>query len=490
MTRFRARSLLRAPRAEVWAFHENPGAFERLAPPWQSLRVVSSDGPLATRRLVFRIHAGPARLTWTAQHQDCVPGERFTDRMARGPMKSWVHQHAVSDAPPTDLAPDHPACVLDDRLAVEFPLGPLGALAHGPFVRQLGRLFAFRHARTEHDAQRHAAWRTRPRLRVVVCGASGLIGSQLVPYLLNAGHAVSVLTRPGAPALWPGLPVRAHPWDPPRGVLDPAALRQADAVINLSGFNLRARWTAANRARFLDSRTGPTALLARTIAAMSDGPRVLLSASGVSGYADQRHGPLPESAPLQDTTLGRIVAAWEDAAEPARRAGIRTASIRLGAVLSAKGGALAAMAGAFRLGAALCPGDGGQVFPWLALDDALAAFEHALHDDACAGPLNAVAPTRTTMDQLTRALARVLRRPRLGRVPAAAVARLLGEQSGVVLRSCWAEPAALRSRGFAFRHTDPEATLRLELGRCAPIGGPWDPDAAEPDPRTPLPPAT
>lgn len=479
MTRFRARSLLRAPRAEVWAFHENPGAFERLVPPWQTLSVLSSVGPLATRRLVFSIHAGPARLTWVAQHEGYVAGERFTDRMARGPMRSWVHQHALSDAPHApDAAPDPGACVLDDRLAVEFPFGPLGALAHGPFARQLGRLFAFRHARTEHDAQRHAAWRSLPRLRVVVCGASGLIGSELVPYLLNAGHAVSVLTRPGAPARWPGLPVRAHTWDPQRGLLDPAALAGADAVVNLCGLNLRARWSQANRARFLDSRAGPTALLARTMARMTDGPRVLLSASGVSGVADQRLAPLPESAPLEDTTLGRIVAAWEAAAEPARTAGLRTASIRLGAVLSARGGALAALAGAFRLGAAFCPGDGGQVFPWLTLDDALAVFEHALHDGSCAGPINAVCPTRTTMDDLTRTLARVLRRLRLGRVPAAVVRRLMGEQSSVVLGSCWVDPSALRSRGFVFRHTDLETALRLELGRCAPIGGPWTPEPA------------
>ena len=204
-----------------------------------------------------------------------------------------------------------------------------------------GRRHAARGSRSllEGDVGRHvpklaAACCHNPGVKVAVSGASGLIGSALVPALEAAGHSVVRLVRrePEAP--------NEIAWDPAAGTIDAAALQGVEGAVNLSGATIGRRWTEKRKAEILESRVSSTDLLARTLAALEPRPRVLVSAGGVGIYGDQGDEVLTEESELGSGFLADVGSAWEAAAEPAREAGIRVVNFRQGIVLSRNGGAL------------------------------------------------------------------------------------------------------------------------------------------------------
>ncbi len=207
---FVLRSRLDVPAAAAFAWHTRPGAFERLSPPWDRVRVVerSGSGVEDGARLVLEIRKGPARQRWVAVHSGYEPGRRFVDTQESGPFAAWQHTHTVE--PDGDNA-----CTLEDSIAYSLPGGLLGATLGGPIARRtLERMFAFRHVRTRDDLSRHAAYADRPRLRIGVTGASGLVGSALVPFLTTGGHEVVPIGRT-APRKRPAG--RSPAWPPSTG---------------------------------------------------------------------------------------------------------------------------------------------------------------------------------------------------------------------------------------------------------------------------------
>jgi len=457
-------SVIPAPAAAVWAFHARPGAFERLCPPWQGVKVERAEGAFAELRVTLSLPVGPARATWIAQHEGYVEGRSFRDRQVRGPFGSWVHTHEVAP-----LGPDR--CVLRDRVEYEPPGGQVGAVVLGrKIARDLETVFAFRHRRTAHDVLRHAPWAGRPPLRIVVAGSGGVIGRQLVPYLLNAGHRVDRLLRPGSSAPPAHLPTGIVRWDPaPAGGAAPwvdlEALAGADVIVNLAGHPIATRWNARAMALIRGSRVGATALLARAAADLPVRP-ALINASGVSLYPDQRRRDLDETCPAdRGYFIADVANDWEAALAPALEAGVRTVTLRIGVVLTSAGGMLARLAPAFRwmLGGRL--GDGGQYISWISMDDLLAIVERAAHDSAMAGVYNAVSPRPVTSLELARTLGRVLRRPAVVPAPGWALRLAFGRMGEVALRSVRAVPGRLLEAGFEFRGAELEAVLRDELGR-------------------------
>jgi uncharacterized protein (TIGR01777 family) len=400
-------------------------------------------------RVELSLPAGPLRLRWTAEHRGCVPGERFQDVQVRGPFRSWEHTHAFAAAAG--------GCTLSDR--IDYRHGVLTGFAGGRIRRDLARLFAFRHARTRDDLARHAAWSAVPRLRIAVAGASGLVGSALVPFLTTGGHQVLVLSRRGGDG--------RIAWDPAAGRLDAAALEGVDAVIHLAGEPVARRWSAARKRAILASRVDSTRLLATTLAGLRRPPRALVVASGVGWYGPHDDdGARDESAPAGGDFLAGVCRAWEAAADPARAAGIRTVHARIGLVLSARGGALGAMLPAFRLGAGGPVGGGRQWQSWIQLDDLVDVLHRAVMDPALAGPLNAVAPAAVRQREFAATLGRVLRRPAWAPLPGFAVSLLFGEMGrDLLLGGIRVAPQRLAAAGFAWRFTDLEAALRFELGR-------------------------
>jgi uncharacterized protein len=307
-----------------------------------------------------------------------------------------------------------------------------------------------------------------PRFRVAVTGATGLVGSTLVPALRAAGHRVDRVSR-RSPA--PGS--TDVQWDPARGRLDPRALEGVDAVVHLAGASIAAaRWTAAAKDRIRRSRVDSTRLLAETLTRLARRPRVLVSASAVGYYGDRGEAALTEESPPGTGFLPEVCRAWEAAADPARAAGIRVVHLRFGVVLAGQGGALPRMALPFRFGVGGVIGSGRQYWSWIGLADAVRVIELALALDALTGPVNAVAPAPVTNRELTRVLGRVLARPTLVPVPAPAVRLLLGEMGqALLLHSARVLPRRLERAGFRFRHPDLEGALRAALGRETGAGG-------------------
>jgi uncharacterized protein (TIGR01777 family) len=454
---FRRRSRLDAPAEEVFLWHARPGAFERLNPPWDPAQVSSRTGGVEQEgsRVVLRV--GPLRQRWVAEHYGCRPGREFRDRQLSGPFAFWQHVHRME--------PDgEAASFLEDEIEYGLPGGAAGELLGGGSVRSmLERMFTYRHRVTADDLAAHAACRGGTAMKIAVTGASGLIGSALVPFLTTGGHEVRRL-------------VRRDPrgedeirWDPTKDEIDAAALEGVDAVVNLSGESVAGgRWTDARKARIRDSRIESTRTLARALASLKRKPKVLLSASAIGYYGDQREEWVTESSLPADDFLARLAVDWEAAAAPAAEAGIRVAHPRIGLVLSPAGGALGKLLPAFRLGLGGVVGPGRQYMSWVALDDVLGALHHALVDEGVSGPFNLVAPEPVTNREFTKTLGRVLGRPTVAAVPAFALKAVLGQMAeATLLASTRVRPKRLQSSGYRFRFPDLEGGLRHLLGRAA-----------------------
>ena len=457
---FEAASDVPVEAAALYAWHARPGAFERLTPPWERVRVAARRGGIeAGDELELHLSKGPLRLTWVARHLAPVPGEEFSDEQVRGPFAHWVHTHRMVPVGPG-------ASRLVDHVRYRLPGGRLGLALGGRSARKaLERMFRYRHSVTVNDMTRHASFAAERPLHIVVSGASGLVGEALVAYLSTAGHRVDRLVRrPNARRSEGEIS-----WDPARGTIDAAALEGVDAVVHLAGAGVAdGRWTAARRALIRNSRVDGTLALATALAALERPPRVLVAASAIGFYGDRSDAPLDEQSGRGDGFLAEVVQAWEAATEPAAAAGVRVVRLRLGVVLSPRGGALAKLLTPFRLGVGGRIGGGRQWMSWIALDDVLALVEHALFDEGLAGPVNAVAPEPVENRTFTATLARVLRRPALLPLPRWAIEALFGDMGReTLLASARVLPRAAEARGFRFSWPTLEPALMHLLGRAA-----------------------
>lgn len=451
---FTYRSRIEAPADEVFRWHARPGALERLTPPWSPVHVVERSGGLETgSRVVLRMWVGPVRLRWVAEHRGYVEGREFRDVQAEGPFAHWEHTHRFE--------PDgESACYVEDHIEYALPLGPLGRMLGDARVRAaLEATVAYRHRILAGDIALHRRYSQSP-LHVAVTGSSGLIGSALVPFLTTGGHRVTRLVRgeqnDGA--------VR---WDPQTGQIDAARLGTFDALVHLAGESIAAgRWTARRKARIRESRVQPTRRLCEALARLPNRPKVLISASAIGYYGDRGAETLDEKSAPGAGFLAEVCQAWEEATAPASEAGIRVVCLRIGVVLSAAGGALAAMLPAFRLAAGGVVGSGEQYVSWIAIDDLLGAILHVLQTDALRGPVNAVAPEAVTNRELTKTLGRVLSRPTIVPLPAAAARLAFGEMADeTLLASTRVSPTCLAASGYRFRHAHLEQALRHTLGK-------------------------
>jgi uncharacterized protein (TIGR01777 family) len=250
------------------------------------------------------------------------------------------------------------------------------------------------------------------------------------------------------------------------GRLDGAAIEGVDAVIHLAGEPIAQRWTAGAKRRIRDSRVRGTALLAKTIGSLARPPRVMVSGSAMGIYGDRGDEVLDETSALGSDFLAEVAREWEAASEAAARAGVRVVNIRTGLVLSPRGGALAKLLLPFRLGVGGRVGSGRQWVSWIGLDDTVGAIRHAMSTEALAGPVNLAAPNPVTNAELAATLAKVLGRPAILPVPAAAMRLAFGAMGrSTLLASQRMRPRRLLETGYAFRHPTLEAALRHELGR-------------------------
>ncbi|MBZ0271007.1 TIGR01777 family oxidoreductase [bacterium] len=454
MADFDYRSGIEETPERVFAWHDRPGAFERLIPPWQHVRVARNPGTLENgAEFEFEIKLGPAWVKWIAEIGDVVPGQRFVDRQKSGPFASWEHTHDF-------VLEARKFCLLEDHVRYELPGGAMGrARAKSWSEAELARAFRFRHERTRNDVQRHK-WIARYRpIAVAVSGTSGLIGGELMHFLTAGGHRVIRLVR-GEPK----SPGEAR-WDPATGQVDAAALEGIDAVVHLAAENVAdGRWDETKKRRILESRRDGTRLLCETIAKLSAKPKVLVCASATGFYGDRGDAVIDEAAPRGEGFLAEVCEEWERACDPAREAGVRVVNLRIAPVITARGGALQKMLPAFRAGLGARLGDGRQLMPWISLDDLLGAIYQSIYREQLDGPVNAVSPEIVTNAEFTKTLAAVLNRPAIFRAPKAALKIAMGELADELFASQNVKPARLLATDFHFYFQDLKNAICSELG--------------------------
>lgn len=290
---------------------------------------------------------------------------------------------------------------------------------------------------------------------IALTGASGLVGSRLQNLLEQQGHHVISLVR-SDPREGERL------WDPMRP--DPALLDGVDTLIHIAGAPIFGRFTDKHKKKVRDSRVGPTHGLAE-LAAKTPGVNTMITASAVGYYGYQADEIVDESSPRGQGFLADVCDSWERACEPARRAGLRVVNIRTGLVLDGRGGILKVLATLAKMGL-LGPLAGGQQwFAWVAGEDLVRIYAHAVVDSDLHGPVNAVGPEKVTNKQFTKMLADVVRRPAIIPVPGFAPALILGGQGAqeLALASQHVKARVLGERGFEFFYRDARSAIRAEL---------------------------
>lgn len=289
-----------------------------------------------------------------------------------------------------------------------------------------------------------------------------MVGTALVDALEANDHLVRSLVR---------RPVRDSDheihWDPDADEIDAAELNAVDAVVHLAGENIaERRWSDDFKRRILESRIKGTHLLAATLANLDSKPDVLVSASATGFYGSRGDEVVDESSASGEGFLAHVCRQWEAATTMAEEAGIRVVHLRIGPVLSTKGGALAKMLLPFKLGLGGVIGSGKQWFSWIALDDLVTAIRFVLEHKSLAGPVNAVAPGAVTNREYTKTFGQVLGRPTIFPMPAFAAQLAFGEMADEMLvGGVRVEPKVLRDAGFAFEYPQLEPALRHLLGR-------------------------
>ncbi len=298
-------------------------------------------------------------------------------------------------------------------------------------------------------------------MKVLVTGASGLIGSALTPRLTAAGHTVITAVRR------PSTSPTVLSWDPIAGTIDSHKLEGVDAIIHLAGAGIGdKRWTPEYKQEILDSRVKGTRLIAEAIASMNTRPSVFLSGSAIGIYGSRGDEVLDETSSVADDFLAKVCVDWEAAAQPAIDASVRTVFLRTGIVLSKNGGALKKQLPIFKLGLGGTFGSGKQWQSWISIDDEVGAIVHLL-SSSVSGPVNLTAPNPVTSKEFTRTLGKVLKRPAFAKIPSFGPKALLGSElvQNLLLSGQRVTPNVLQKDGYTFAHPELEVALRALLSQ-------------------------
>jgi uncharacterized protein (TIGR01777 family) len=294
-------------------------------------------------------------------------------------------------------------------------------------------------------------------MRVVVTGASGLIGKRLVTALRARGDHVATLSRRDGEGV-----IR---WDPSSEPAPADALSGADAVVHLAGENIAQRWSDDARERIRMSRITGTANLLAGIEAADPRPRILVSANAVGYYGNRGDDLLTEDSEPGSDWLAQVCVEWEAAAMAATALGLRVCVLRTGVVLERSGGALAKMLPPFQAGVGGPVAGGRQYISWIHVDDLVAFYLAALDDERFTGAVNAVAPEAVRNGAFSKALGRALHRPAFAPVPRLALALLYGDMASIVTDSQNVKPARAAAVGLRYEHPQLDEALRDALSR-------------------------
>jgi len=450
---------------DLFNYHANPGALNRLIPPWENITIKQRSDSLAIgSEVVIRNSLFGVPVTWRARHTQLKTPDSFQDIQLSGPFKQWVHDHHFrSDGIGRSI--------LQDRIQFENKFGLIGKIGW-PIVRaKLAAMFAYRHRTTIADLRLQSFLKpivSNRVLRIGVTGSSGMIGRRLVDLISVLGHTAVRILRPTSSDRDVEFPVSSTSvvWQPGEGFSNKEAMEDLDAVIHLAGKGIAARrWTDAAKQSIRDSRIEGTKQLVRDLCSLASPPKAFVCASGVGIYGDRSSDILNETEPPGQAFLANLVRDWESAASEFERSGNRVAIGRLGIALHPRQGALAKLLLPFHLAVGGPVGSGRQYWSWIDVDDAAAGFLYLAANPNCVGAYNLVAPEQTDNRTFSKTLGRVLYRPSLLPVPAFALRILLGEiADAMLLASTRAQCKRLLDDGFPFRSPQLEGCLKHVLG--------------------------
>jgi uncharacterized protein (TIGR01777 family) len=407
------------------------GAFSRLVPAWESVRLQGADEGI-WEGLERKLWVSPLRLPWRALHEGFVQDEQFFDRQVQGPFAAWNHRHNFTQG-------------LLDEIDFELPLRPFSRLALPALRAQMGWMFLHRHRTTAFDLRFPSA----PKLKIGVTGSSGLVGRHLVAFLRAQGHQVTCAVRRNPAGS------QAGPW----ACQDFEGL---DALVHLAGKGVMdGDFGRAHRAEIERSRVWATQQLVAGLLQLKHPPGVVVCASG-SGYYGNVAGVCDEDRAPGDDFLARVCQAWEAALGPLAANGVRSVSLRIAPVLHLAGGMLPILYWSSRLGCSGRFGDGQQPLSWIMLDDLLGLIYQSIVRPDWRGPINAAAPELSFLGQLAKRVAPWA--PQVS-LPVDWLKRLAGARSELLLSGNHLSCAKVRQLGYEFAYPSLEGALRHALGR-------------------------
>jgi len=446
-------SQLPVPVETAFKWHEQPGAIERLTPPWEQIRIVDKTGGIQTGdQTHFKVKAGPLWLNWRAHHMAYVKNKQFKDIQRTGPFLFWEHSHNFQ--PEGSLA-----CQLEDHIRFRLPLSPLSdVIALSSVKNRLNQMFEYRHTITQNDMALLA--KQPEKLNIAITGSSGVLGSALVPFLTTQGHSVTRMVR-----RTPKTHDEAY-WNPDYQKIDSRPMENANVVIHLAGEHIgEGRWTKDKKKSIIESRTKGTSLLANTLSKMKSPPETLICASAIGYYGNRGDEFLTEDASWGNDFISEVCHHWEESAEAAVARGIRVIFLRIGVVLTPRGGALERLLPAFQSGFGMTFGDGNQVMSWISVDDFVGAVNHIMFCKELNGPVNITAPQPLRNQDFSKTLAKSLKRPSSIHLPGWMIKRIFGQMGNEVLLSgnC-VIPQKLLATGYQFYHPTLDQAFTHLLG--------------------------
>ncbi len=439
------------PLEEVFAWHEQPGAFTRLLPPFSKVKLLTPEHRLQQGDQVEFRHTLLGDLGITSIHEityveknDC-----FVDEQLKGPFRAWNHLHKFRKKSENET-------IIEDIIRYKLPLESfLGHLTNIKVAKILRKIFYYRQDIIKQDLEFQKKYPPK-KWHILMTGSSGLVGSSLKALLETMGHIVTPVKRH----------MQTHKsgvfWDIENQKMDLNPEDHYDAVIHLAGENIAGFWSEAKKEAIYKSRILSTRLLVRSLNELTHPPKVYISASGINYY--------PQSTFLDETSgpgsgfLTDVINDWEAEAEALNKE-IRKVFMRSGVVLSPAGGMLQKLLRAYKMGLGTIIGSGEMKLSWISVDDLIYAYTHVLYSEHLSGPINATSPHSVSQKEFSKLLAKLLKKPHFLKVSASLLSLLFQDMGKeIFLADFDVKPQKLLSDNFSFAYPKIENALKHLLG--------------------------
>lgn len=439
------------PVEEVFAWHEKPGAFTRLLPPFSKIQLLTPEKNLKRGNQVEFRHSFFGELGINSLHEityleknDC-----FVDEQLKGPFRAWNHLHKFRRHLEDQT-------IIEDIIRYKLPLESLlGHLTNIKVAKKLRRVFRYRRDIIRQDLEFQKRYPEK-KWHILMTGSSGLVGTSLKALLESMGHIVTPVKRH----------LQAHEngvfWDIENQKMDLDPQDHYDAVIHLAGENIAGFWTEAKKEAIYKSRVLSTRLLVQSLNQLENPPKVYLSASGINYYPQGSF--LDESSPAGEGFLKEVIEDWEGQAETLNK-NIRKVFMRTGVVLSPAKGMLQKLLPLYKLGLGSILGSGETKLSWISLDDLIYAYTHVLYADHLSGPINATSPYPIAQKEFSHTLAKLLKKPHFLKVPKPLLNLIFQEMGSETLLSDFeVHPQKLLDDQFQFSYPKLQKALEHLLG--------------------------